>query len=217
MYNVIQPSRITPPDKISFNYKRPPSLSNMIGRPWIFCLFSIPSPLTSILVYRPVPRTVYFVWFSSIQYKLCSYPVILNHSVFSQHSKILPATPTSCISKLTYVKLSCATKNHSAPSCRIWLSLSNRKHEDSRRYKNISGVQLGFSIRRPVPSSTWMNSASHREDIPNNYHLKVFFQLVCVSRKIEICEGKMEKDVKLWRPVQWIGDSLSRWTSRGSA
>jgi hypothetical protein len=50
------------------------------------------------------------------------------------------------------------------------------------------------------------STASHREDISNNYHLKssfpiiitskVFFQLVCVLRKIEICEEKMENDVK---------------------
>jgi hypothetical protein len=61
---------------------------------------------------------------------------------------------------------------------------------------DISGVPLRFSIREPVRSSTWMNTASHREDIPNNYHWKVFFQLVCVSRKTEICEEKMENDVK---------------------
>jgi hypothetical protein len=41
-----------------------------------------------------------------------------------------------------------------------------------------------------------MNTASHREDIPNNYHLKVFLEHVYVWRKIEICEEKMENDVK---------------------
>jgi hypothetical protein len=47
-----------------------------------------------------------------------------------------------------------------------------------------------------------MNTASHKEDIPNNYHLKVFFQFVCVERKIEICEEKTENDVTPYRTVQ---------------
>jgi hypothetical protein len=51
-----------------------------------------------------------------------------------------------------------------------------------------------------------MNIASHREDMPNNYHLNVFFQLVYVERKIEICEEKMENDVKPERTVEWISD-----------
>jgi hypothetical protein len=34
----------------------------------------------------------------------------------------------------------------------------------------IKGVPLRFRIRGPVPSSTWINTASHTEDILNNYH-----------------------------------------------
>jgi hypothetical protein len=64
-----------------------------------------------------------------------------------------------------------------------------------------------------------MNTASRREDIPKNYHLKSFFQLVCVERKIEICEEKKENDVKFLRTVQSSttgGNSLSLWMSHGS-
>jgi hypothetical protein len=41
-----------------------------------------------------------------------------------------------------------------------------------------------------------MNTASHREDIPNNYHLKGFLSTCLFIEKIEICEEKMENDVK---------------------
>jgi hypothetical protein len=42
-----------------------------------------------------------------------------------------------------------------------------------------------------------MNTISHREDIPNNRHRKVFFQLVCTEGKIEICEGKWKMTLGL--------------------
>jgi hypothetical protein len=42
-----------------------------------------------------------------------------------------------------------------------------------------------------------MNTASHKEDIPNNSYPKIFFQLVCVSRKIESCEKKWKMALSL--------------------
>jgi hypothetical protein len=51
-----------------------------------------------------------------------------------------------------------------------------------------------------------MKTTSHREDIANNYHLKVFFQVVWVERKIEIRAETMKNDVKPSRTVQWISD-----------
>jgi hypothetical protein len=53
--------------------------------------------------------------------------------------------------------------------------------ENGRRFGlEIPGVPLRFRIRGPVRSSTWMNTASHREDIPIIITSKVFFQLVCL-------------------------------------
>jgi hypothetical protein len=49
--------------------------------------------------------------------------------------------------------------------------------------------------------------ASHREDVPNNYHLKVFFQLVCVGRKIEIREEKRKMMSNL--NVQFNGSAIN--------
>jgi hypothetical protein len=60
-----------------------------------------------------------------------------------------------------------------------------------------------------------MNTASHREDIFNNYHLKVFFQLVCLSRKIEICEEKWKMTLSL--NVQFNGLVINLLVSRDEA
>jgi hypothetical protein len=57
-----------------------------------------------------------------------------------------------------------------------------------------------------------MNSVSHREDIPHNYHLKIFFQLVCVERKVEICEEKRKLTLSL--NVQFNGSGINLLASR---
>jgi hypothetical protein len=87
MQRVIQPPGTTSPDKISLNYRKLQSPSNLIGYPWIFCRFWIHSPLTGILVYRPLQRTVYLILSSSIQYKLRSHSVISNGSGLSDSAQ----------------------------------------------------------------------------------------------------------------------------------
>jgi hypothetical protein len=63
------------------------------------------------------------------------------------------------------------------------------------RRGQLCGVPLRFGIKGPVRSSTWMNTASHRKDVPHNYHIKVFSTGLCIMR-IEVYEEKMENDLK---------------------
>jgi hypothetical protein len=60
-----------------------------------------------------------------------------------------------------------------------------------------------------------MNTASNRDDIPNNCHRKVFFQLVCVERKIEIYEEKMEMMLNL--NAHFNGPAINLLVSRDEA
>jgi hypothetical protein len=64
-----------------------------------------------------------------------------------------------------------------------------------------------------------MNTVSHREDIPNNYHLKSFLSTcLCIEKNVNL-RGKKEHEVKPEHTVQsniTSGNSLSRWTSHGS-
>jgi hypothetical protein len=58
----------------------------------------------------------------------------------------------------------------------------------------IQGVPLRVGIRGPVRPRTWMNTASHREDIPNNCHLKSFLSTcLCIEKNQNLWE-KMEND-----------------------
>jgi hypothetical protein len=50
-------------------------------------------------------------------------------------------------------------------------------------HDNIEGSPLRFSVKGCVWSSTWMNTASHKQDIPSNYHLKSFFNLFVYREK----------------------------------
>jgi hypothetical protein len=53
----------------------------------------------------------------------------------------------------------------------------------SKFFYEVQGVPLRFSIRGHVRLSTWMNAASHREDIPNNYNLIFSFNLFVYREK----------------------------------
>jgi hypothetical protein len=57
------------------------------------------------------------------------------------------------------------------------------------------GLLLRFDIRKPLRSSTWMNTASNREDIPNNYHVKSFLSTCLWIEKNRNVWGKNGK----WR------------------
>jgi hypothetical protein len=93
LFNIIQPSEATSADKISLDYKKLQRPSSEISHPCIFCRLWIPSSLACILVYRPAPRTAYFLLSSTIQYKLSSRHVIPNISCFLTTLKNLPDNP----------------------------------------------------------------------------------------------------------------------------
>jgi hypothetical protein len=59
-----------------------------------------------------------------------------------------------------------------------------------------------------------MNTASYREDIPNNYHLKGFSTCLCIE-EIEICEEKLKMTLSL--NVLFNGSAINMLVSRDEA